>query len=73
MWVTAPDAELSLWQADLTGPVAIVIGSEHSGVTEVWRDLGTAVRIPMAGAADSLNASVAAGIALYEAVRQRSS
>lgn len=69
--VATADADTPLWDADLSGRVAIVIGSEHAGVSERWRNIGTPVGIPMAGAADSLNASVAAGIALYEAVRQR--
>lgn len=71
--VLAPDAGSPLWKTDLTGPVAIVVGSEHAGLTDRWLDLGAAVRIPMVGEADSLNASVAAAIVLYEAVRQRSS
>ena len=69
--VLTPDAGSPVWEADLAEPVAIVVGSEHAGVTDRWLDLGTAVQIPMAGEADSLNASVAAAIVLYEAVRQR--
>jgi RNA methyltransferase, TrmH family len=68
--VAGVEATEPLWDADLSMPVAIVIGSEHDGVSDHWRRLGTAVRIPMAGPADSLNASVAAAIVLYEAVRQ---
>ena len=50
----------------------IFIGSEHGGVSPAWRGAGgIPVRIPMAGRADSLNASVAAAIMLFEAVRQR--
>lgn len=71
--VTAPDAADTVWEADLTGPVTIVIGSEDTGVTAAWREVGNPVRIPMAGVSDSLNASVAAAIVLFEAVRQRSS
>ncbi len=71
--VTSPEAGRPLWEMDLTGPVSIVIGSEHAGVSEAWREVGTTASIPMAGTADSLNASVTAGIALFEAVRQRSS
>ncbi len=58
--------------ADLTGPVAIVLGSEAAGLTDPWRDerVGS-VSIPMAGIADSLNVSIAAAVMLYEAVRQR--
>lgn len=69
--VTTPKAESSLWETDLTGPIAIVVGSEHKGVSQVWHDVGTPVRIPMAGDGDSLNASIAAAVALFEAVRQR--
>ena len=69
--VASPDAGMPLWDIDLSGPVAIVIGSEHEGIGGEWRTAGTTVRIPMAGDADSLNASVAAAIVLYEAVRQR--
>ncbi len=69
--VLTPDAGSLVWEADLTGRVSIVVGSEHAGVTDRWLDVGTAVRIPMAGEADSLNTSVAAAIVLYEAVRQR--
>ncbi|QEF97120.1 23S rRNA (guanosine-2'-O-)-methyltransferase RlmB [Stieleria maiorica] len=64
-----------LWQADLTGPVAIVIGSEAFGLGAHWQsDPQTAIdaiRIPMAGDVDSLNASVSAAVFLYEAARQR--
>jgi TrmH family RNA methyltransferase len=66
------DATLPYSDADLRGPVALVLGSEAHGLAETWNDprvLG--VRIPMAGIADSLNVSVAAAILLYEARRQR--
>lgn len=69
---TTPDTETDLWDADLRGSVAVVVGAEQYGLSEVW--LGSAdvrVRIPMAGMADSLNAAMAAGVVLYEAVRQR--
>ncbi len=61
------------WHADLRGPVAIVLGSEATGLEGEWaRDPSTVgVRIPMHGIADSLNVSVAAAILLYEARRQR--
>lgn len=58
---------------DLTGPLAIVLGSEAGGLSPVWDDERvTQVRIPMHGIADSLNVSVAAAVLLYEARRQRS-
>ncbi len=70
--VASPDAERSVWETDLTGPVSVVVGSEHDGVDPAWLDVGTAVLIPTSGTADSLNASVAAAIFLAEASRQRS-
>jgi TrmH family RNA methyltransferase len=69
--VAAPDATLPHWAVDLTGTSAIVVGSEHAGVSAAWRGIGTLIQIPMAGPADSLNTSVAAAVLLYEAVRQR--
>ena len=57
---------------DMRGPTAIVIGTESTGLTDIWRTAADAhIRIPMLGALDSLNASVSASILLYEAVRQR--
>jgi RNA methyltransferase, TrmH family len=66
------DAERSYTDADLTGPIAIVLGSEAEGLTDAWgaADAQT-VRLPMHGVADSLNVSVAAAVVLYEARRQR--
>jgi len=60
-----------LWSLDLTRPTSIVIGAEHAGVHEDWLAVGTPAIVPMRGAADSLNASVTAGIFLAEAVRQK--
>jgi RNA methyltransferase, TrmH family len=58
--------------ADLTGPVALVLGSEAAGLSDAWRAPDVeAVRLPMGGVADSLNVSVAAAVLLYEAWRQR--
>jgi TrmH family RNA methyltransferase len=66
------DALTHYTDVDLRGPVAIVLGSEVGGLSDAWDDPRvTPVRIPMLGAADSLNVSVAAAILLYEAVRQR--
>jgi TrmH family RNA methyltransferase len=60
-------------ECDLSGPVAIVLGSEQAGLSNAWRSASAVpVRIPMRGQADSLNVSVAAALLLYEAVRQRS-
>jgi len=68
----AGEAEQSLYELDLTGPLALVLGGEGKGLRRLTRErcdfLG---RLPMAGSVESLNVSVAAGVALFEAVRQR--
>jgi TrmH family RNA methyltransferase len=66
-----PAATADYWDADLTGAVGLVVGSEHAGLEERWAEVCTPVRIPMAGIGDSLNAATAAALLLYEAVRQR--
>ena len=59
--------------ADLTGPVALVIGSEGDGMGKMaLRRCDRVVKLPVKGHIDSLNASVAAGVMMYEIVRQRS-
>jgi TrmH family RNA methyltransferase len=59
-------------QADYTGSVAIALGSEARGLSDAWAELAAAaVRVPMLGAADSLNVSVTAAVTFYEALRQR--
>jgi RNA methyltransferase, TrmH family len=69
---TIVDAPVGYTDVDLGRPVAIVLGSEAAGLSETWRGPAvTAVSVPMAGIADSLNVSTAAAILLYEAVRQR--
>jgi TrmH family RNA methyltransferase len=69
---TSPGATLVLAEADLTGPVAITVGSESQGLPQEWLSrASTAVRIPMLGRADSLNVATTAAIVAYEAVRQR--
>ena len=66
------DAEQTVYDIDLSGPVALVMGAEGSGMRQLTRKHCDAlVRIPMAGAVESLNVSVAAGVCLYEALRQR--
>jgi 23S rRNA (guanosine2251-2'-O)-methyltransferase len=69
---TSDDAQRSLYDIDLTGPVALVLGAEGSGMRQLTaRTCDELVRLPMAGAVESLNVSVASGVCLYEAVRQR--
>ena len=74
VWVfgTAAEGTTTLYSADLKGPAAIVIGSEGEGMTRLVREkCDFLVSIPMKGKISSLNASAAAAILLYEAVRQR--
>jgi len=76
IWIvgTAGEAEQSVFQADLTGPVALVMGAEGKGMRRLTRDhCDLLVNIPMAGEVSSLNVSVATGVALFEIVRQRQS
>jgi 23S rRNA (guanosine2251-2'-O)-methyltransferase len=69
---TSDDAPRSLYEADLSGPVAIVLGAEGEGMRQLTRKTcDELVRLPMKGAVESLNVSVASGICLYEALRQR--
>jgi 23S rRNA (guanosine2251-2'-O)-methyltransferase len=66
------EATQTLYQADLKGPTALVMGAEGTGLRQLTRKTCDAlVSIPMLGAVESLNVSVASGICLYEAVRQR--
>ena len=74
VWIfgTAAEGSIPMYQADLTGPAAIVIGSEGEGMSRlVQKNCDVTVHIPMKGKITSLNASAAASILLYEAVRQR--
>ena len=69
---TSDDAQRSLYDLDLTGPVALVLGAEGSGMRQLTgKTCDELVRLPMAGAVESLNVSVASGVCLFEAVRQR--
>jgi TrmH family RNA methyltransferase len=66
------DAATDYADADLSGPLAIVLGSEAQGLSPAWSGPGVeAVRLPMLGSADSLNVSATAAVLFYEAVRQR--
>jgi 23S rRNA (guanosine2251-2'-O)-methyltransferase len=70
---TAGEAGMSLYDADLKGPLAIVMGGEGKGMRRLTREAcDLLVNLPMAGSIESLNVSVAAGVAMFEAVRQRS-
>ena len=69
---TSDDAPQTIYQADLKGPVALVLGAEGEGMRQLTRKTCDAlVGIPMRGAVESLNVSVASGVCLYEALRQR--
>jgi 23S rRNA (guanosine2251-2'-O)-methyltransferase len=75
LWIVGVEPEGDrLWtEFDYTGPVAITLGGEHKGIRRLVREHCDAlVRLPMLGKIESLNISVAAGVVLYEAVRQRS-
>lgn len=74
VWVfgTAAEGSIPMYKADLTGPAALVIGNEGDGMSPLVRkNCDVTVHIPMRGRISSLNASAAASILLYEAVRQR--
>ena len=74
IWVagTSDDAEKTIYDVDLTGPVALVLGAEGEGMRQLTRKTcDQLVSIPMHGAVESLNVSVASGVCLYEALRQR--
>jgi 23S rRNA (guanosine2251-2'-O)-methyltransferase len=74
LWVygAAGDAETTMWDADLTGGAAFVLGAEGKGLRPlVRRTCDALVSIPLSGCVESLNVSVAAGVLLYEAARQR--
>jgi len=69
---TDEDAELSIYDLDLTGPIGIVMGAEGDGMRRLTREnCDQLIRIPMQGVVESLNVSVASGVCLFEAVRQR--
>ena len=74
LWITgtAIEGAVSVYEADLTGPRALVMGSEGKGLRRLTREhCDELVYIPMAGAVSSLNVSVATGVCLFEAARQR--
>lgn len=74
LWIAGADmqGQQLAWQADLTGSRALVMGSEGDGLRELTRkSCDVLVRLPQAGSVESLNVSVACGMLLYEAMRQR--
>ncbi|EGV28263.1 RNA methyltransferase, TrmH family, group 3 [Thiorhodococcus drewsii AZ1] len=74
IWLTgtAGEASTDLYAADLVGPLGLVMGSEGTGMRRLTRErCDTLVRLPMHGCVESLNVSVATGVCLYEALRQR--
>nr|MBP8771300.1 23S rRNA (guanosine(2251)-2'-O)-methyltransferase RlmB [Thiopseudomonas sp.] len=74
LWVvgTAGDAEQTLYQQDMTGPLILVMGAEGTGMRRLTREhCDYLVHLPMQGSVSSLNVSVATGVCLFEAQRQR--
>lgn len=74
IWICGTDMQTSkyYYNQDLTGPLAIVIGSEGNGMSRLTKEnCDFLIKIPMKGKVTSLNASVSTGIVLYEAVKQR--
>ena len=69
---TAGETDKCIYDADLTGPLAVVMGAEDTGLRRLTREnCDELVKLPMLGQVSSLNVSVATGICLYEALRQR--
>ncbi|MBE7035718.1 MAG: 23S rRNA (guanosine(2251)-2'-O)-methyltransferase RlmB [Ruminococcaceae bacterium] len=74
LWLVGADmsGESSLFESNMTGPIGLVVGSEGKGISRLMREkCDFMVRIPMLGETESLNASVAAAVMMYEIVRQR--
>jgi 23S rRNA (guanosine2251-2'-O)-methyltransferase len=74
LWIVGADmtGDRLAWESDLRGPLALVLGSEGDGLRELTRkSCDFLVRLPQAGSVESLNVSVACGMLLYEATRQR--
>lgn len=76
LWVvgTAGEADMEIYDQDLSGPVVLVMGAEGKGMRRLTREhCDFLVKLPMAGSVSSLNVSVASGVCLFEALRQRRS
>ena len=76
LWIvgTAGEAEQEIYEQDLSGPIVLVMGAEGKGMRRLTREhCDFLVRLPMAGSVSSLNVSVATGVCLFEALRQRRS
>jgi TrmH family RNA methyltransferase len=71
IFTTFMDGSISAYHADFTQGTALVVGTEHEGVSDQWRGVGQNINLPMLGVIDSLNVSVAAAVLMYEAIRQR--
>jgi 23S rRNA (guanosine2251-2'-O)-methyltransferase len=74
LWIVGADAEAPklVQEIDLTGPIAVVMGAEGAGLRQLTRETcDFLVRLPQQGSVESLNVSVATGMLLYEALRQR--
>ena len=71
IFTTYMEDSVSLFECDLRSNCVIVLGTEHSGVSEIWRNQGQNINIPMQGEIDSMNVSVASSIFMYESLRQR--
>ena len=71
VYTTFMDEAVDMYDADFNVDCAFILGTEHEGVNERWRGIGSNVRIPMMGNIDSLNVSVAGAVLMYELMRQR--
>lgn len=71
VYTTFMDDALEMYEADFNVDCAFVLGTEHEGVDERWREIGVNIKIPMTGNIDSLNVSVAGAVLMYEVLRQR--
>lgn len=72
IWTARVDADMDYWNAELSGPAAIVLGSEARGLSRNWSGENVrSIRLPLLGRVDSLNLSATAAVLFYEALRQR--